>query len=143
VRRSLLSAVALLPLTVVSAAALGGCSGGDESPKSSASAATSAPGGATRTGTITGQVRLVGGPRDAANSVRPAAGGVVTFAGSGRTTAAMSEQGRFTAELMPGTYVVTATTPDYNSGGAACQALHPVHVSAGQVASVEVICPVR
>ena len=33
-------------------------------------------------------------------------GGVVTFAGSGRTTAAMSEQGRFTADLRPADGVV-------------------------------------
>jgi hypothetical protein len=90
-----------------------------------------------------GQVKLVGGPARGGNYMRPVAGGVVTFAGSGRTTAAMSEQGRFTAELRPGIYVVTATTPGYNSDGAACAAAHPVRVSAGKVASVEVFCQVR
>jgi hypothetical protein len=55
----------------------------------------------------------------------------------------MSEQGRFTAELRPGSYVITATSPDYDSGGAACEAAHPVRVSAGEVASVEVFCQVR
>ena len=32
------------------------------------------------------------------------------FAGSGRSTAAVSEQGRFSAEQNPGIYVVTATS---------------------------------
>jgi hypothetical protein len=142
-RRSLLSSVALLTLTVVSAAAVGGCSSGDDSPRPSAAATTRAPSGATKTGTITGQVKLVGGPARGTNSMRPVAGGVVTFAGTGRSTAAMSEQGRFTAELRPGIYAVTATSPDYNSGGAACAAVHPVRVSAGKVASVEVFCQIR
>ena len=143
-RRSHLSSVVLLPLlTAMSAAAVGGCSSGDDSPKSSVAPTTSASSDETTTGTITGQVELVGGPARGANSMRPVAGGVVTFAGSGRTTAAMSEQGRFTAELRPGVYVVTATSPDYNSGGAACRAVHPVRVSAGKVASVEVFCQVR
>lgn len=65
------------------------------------------------------------------------------FAGSGRKTAAMSEQGRFTADLRPGTYVVTGTSPDYDTGGAACEAAHPVRVNAGETVSVDVICPVR
>ncbi len=139
-RRSHLRSLALLPLLAVF---VGGCSAGDDSPKSSAPATTSASGGAETTGTITGQVKLVGGPADGASSMRPAAGGVVTFARSGHTTAAMSEHGRFHAELRPGTYVVTATSPDYDSGGASCQAVHPVRVSAGKVVSVEVVCPVR
>jgi hypothetical protein len=144
VRRSHLSSVALLPaLTVVFVAAVGGCSAGDDSPRPTAAATTSAATVATTTGTVTGVVKLTGGPADGANSLRPAAGGVVMFAGSGRTTAAMSEQGRFTAQLRPGIYVVTATTPDYNSGREPCQALHPVRVSAGKVASVEVFCQVR
>lgn len=65
------------------------------------------------------------------------------FAGTERTTTAMSERGRFSAELKPGVYVVTATSPDYQSGGAVCEAVHPVRVSAGKAASVEVLCQVR
>jgi hypothetical protein len=136
--------VTLLPfLTLVGAAAVGGCSAGGDSPESSGTVTKSASSGEAKTGTLTGQVKLVGGPADGANSVRPVAGGTVMFAGLGRTTAAMSEQGRFTAELKPGIYVVTATSPDYNSGGAACEAVHPVRVTAGKVASVEVFCQVR
>ena len=55
----------------------------------------------------------------------------------------MSEQGRFSAELNPGTYLVTATSPDYDSGVAACKAIHPVRVSAGKKSSVKVFCRVR
>jgi hypothetical protein len=144
VRRRHLRSVASLPLlTVVCVVAAGACSAGDDSRKPAAAATTSAASGATNTGTITGVVKLSGGPADGANSLRPVAGGVVTFVGHGRTTAAMSEQGRFTAELRPGIYVVSATTPDYNFGGAACEAVHPVRVTAGKVASVEVFCQVR
>jgi hypothetical protein len=127
-------------LLLVQAAVVGGCSADGGSPESRATASKSRPSGEATTGTLTGQVQYVGGP--APGSPRPVAGGTVTFAGSGRTTAAMSEQGRFSAELNPGIYVVTATSPDYNSG-AACEALHPVRVSAGETASVEVFCQVR
>jgi hypothetical protein len=65
------------------------------------------------------------------------------FAGSGRSTAAMSERGRFSAELKPGVYVVTATSPDYDTGDAICEGTHPVRVSAGKTASVQVFCQVK
>ena len=65
------------------------------------------------------------------------------FAGTERTSTAMSERGRFSAELKPGVYVVTATSPDYRSGGAVCEAPHPVRVRAGSLASVKVFCQVR
>ena len=65
------------------------------------------------------------------------------FAGTERATTAMSEAGRFSAELQPGVYVVTATSPDYQSGGAVCEAAHPARVSAGKTALVKVFCQVR
>jgi hypothetical protein len=65
------------------------------------------------------------------------------FAGTERTSTGMSERGRFSAELKPGLYVVTATSPDYRSGGAICEAVHPVRVSAGKTAPVKVLCQVR
>ncbi len=65
------------------------------------------------------------------------------FAGSGRSTAAMSERGRFSAELKPGVYMVTATSPDYDTGDRTCEAEHPVRVGAGETTSVRVFCQVR
>jgi hypothetical protein len=141
-RTAFLKRVILMSLlTVVGVAAVGGCSAGGGSTNSAASATASSPSSeAKTTGTLTGQVKYIGGP--ALGSPRPVAGGVVTFAGSGRSTAAMSEQGHFSAELHPGIYVVTATSPDYKSGRAACEAAHPVRVSAGKSASVDVFCQV-
>jgi hypothetical protein len=123
-----------------------GCGGGGDAAKTPAiGQRNGANAGAERaqspTGTLTGQVLYIGGPPS--TPPRPVAGGVVTFAGSGRSSAAMSMQGRFSAELSPGVYVVTATSPDYNSGRAACEAVHPVRVSAGEIASVKVYCQVR
>jgi hypothetical protein len=128
-------------LILVQAAVVGGCSTHGDAPESRATATRSTPSGEVKTGTITGQVQYVGGP--ATESPRPVAGGSVTFAGSGRTIAAMSEQGRFSAELDPGMYVVTATSPDYDSGDTSCKAIHPVRVIAGEMASVRVFCQVR
>jgi len=128
-------------LIIVQAAVVGGCSTDGAAPESGGTATRSTPSGEAKTGTLTGQVQYVGGA--AADFPRPVAGGTVTFAGSGRTIAAMSEQGRFSAELDPGLYVVTATSPDYDSGDASCKAVHPVRVSAGEMASVKVFCQVR
>ncbi len=65
------------------------------------------------------------------------------FAGSNRpTVTAMSEGGRFTADLKPGVYVMTATSPDYRSD-ALCEAVRPVRASVGALASVDVFCQVR
>ena len=36
-----------------------------------------------------------------------------------------------------------ATSSDYHSGGAVCEAAHPVQVTAGETASVDVFCQVR
>lgn len=128
----------LMPLLVlVSAAAVAGCSAGGRS----ATSAVHASSGEAKQGTLVGQVVYVGGP--APGSARPVAGGAVMFAGAERTSTAMSERGRFSAELEPGMYVVTATSPDYKSGDAACEAAHPVRVSAAETASVKVFCQVR
>lgn len=137
VRRS-----SLAPLVVlVAAAAVGGCSAGDRTSTSAATSARDTSGGEAKTGTLTGYVVYVGGP--APGSPRPVAGGAVMFAGTERTTTAMSDHGHFSAELEPGVYVVTATSPDYKSGRAVCEAAHPVRVSAGRTASTHVICQVR
>lgn len=130
-----------MPLVgLVSAAALGGCGAGEHSP-ASGSLTTISSGDEVTTGTLAGQVVYVGGP--APGSPRPLAGGAVMFEGAERTTATMSQRGRFFVELEAGVYVVTATSPDYKSSGAVCEAAHPVRVSAGKASSVRVFCQVR
>ena len=125
---------------VVTLAALGGCGAVEHEP-APGSLTTITSGDEVTTGTLEGQVVYVGGP--AAGSPRPLAGGAVMLEGAERTTATMSQQGHFSAEVEAGVYVVTATSPDYKSGGAVCEAAHPVRVSAGKVSSVEVFCQVR
>jgi hypothetical protein len=118
----------------------GGCSAGEHTDSNAAGTKPSAHSGAA-TGTLTGQVKYIGGPPP--GLPRPVARGTVTLAGPGQAEAVMFEQGRFSVQLKPGVYKVSATSPDYNSGDAACDATHPARVTAGQATSVHVICQVR
>ena len=70
-------------------------------------------------------------------------GGTVVFTGTPTVHAPLGTNGRFLVNLSPGTYRVTATSPDYNSGRGVCEAAQPVRVIDGGSASVKVYCQIR
>ncbi len=55
----------------------------------------------------------------------------------------LTSQGAFVIHLHPGTYKVTATSPDYNAGKGLCAAPAPVRVTDGGLASVKVYCQIK
>jgi hypothetical protein len=135
------SSVLLVALVALVAAVAGGCSAGHHSDGSPVARSTTTVSAQATTGTLTGKVEYVGGPPG--THPRPVAQGTVMFAGAGQEVAAISEHGRFSAALKPGTYTVTATSPDYNAGHEPCEAMHQVRVAAGETVSTVVFCQVR
>jgi hypothetical protein len=143
----------LVPLLI--AAALSGCSGSGPSASPSTGsqggaspAATGLDGGSQDgqgpppTGTVTGHVFLVGGPVPG----QPRAvkgGGTVVFTGTPTVHAPVNTHGLFSVHLAPGTYRVSATSPDYVNGQAACEARQPVRVTDGGRAWVKIYCQLR
>ncbi|ROR91024.1 hypothetical protein EDD33_1884 [Nocardioides aurantiacus] len=65
------------------------------------------------------------------------------FRSAGKTTTTASEAGRFRADLEPGVYLVTATSPEHQLDGAVCEAPRPVRVTAGHTAWTKVVCQLR
>jgi len=147
-----LSVRILLPLVVV--AAIAGCSGSGssgkpsaESPSSdSASPATASSQSANSgrqkpMGRVAGEVLYVGGPPW--GIPRPVQGGTITFTGAVTFKAPVNTRGAFSAYLSPGTYRVTATSPDVDSGSGVCLARRPVPVTDGGSASVKLYCQIK
>jgi hypothetical protein len=135
-------------------AALSGCSGSGSSGKPSAGSHDGvSPGSASihngsptgqrpSTVRVTGQVLFVGGPAPGLPSVLRY-GGTVVFTGTPTVHAPLDTNGRFLVHLSPGTYRVTATSPDYMNGRGVCEAAQPVRVTDGGRASVKVYCQIR
>ena len=148
-----LLSVATLPLLVF-VAALAGCSGSGSSGQPTVDSNTGVlPGTAGRQsasptsqrpaiGKVSGQVLFVGGPAPGLPRVLKH-GGTVTFTGALTSKASVHTHGAFSAYLSPGTYKVTATTPDDDGGRAVCVARRPVRVTDGSSAFVEVYCQIR
>ena len=90
--------------------------------------------------TVSGLLELVGGPSGLALA-RP--GRVSLTKGDEVVIADTDESGRFTAEVTPGTWTVTATSPSYNSGEGRCFAQEPVRVAEHGVSGVRVVCPMK
>src|SRR5215469_5031534 len=96
---------------LVAAAALAGCSGG--------------PG---PTGTVTGQLEMVGGPATVSGGtpVFLVPGTITAVSGSSSFRASAAKDGSFMLVLPVGTYKLTGASPQYNSGqAAACAAMAP------------------
>ena len=69
-------------------------------------------------------------------------GGTVTFTGAKTFKSPVNARGAFSAYLSPGTYRITATSPDVDSGRGVCFARLPVRVTDGSSASVKVYCQI-
>jgi hypothetical protein len=147
-----LSRRALLLLVFV--AALSGCSGsgssgqpsagsyGGVSPGTASSQSESLASQTPPTGRVGGHVLFVGGPAPGLPRVLKH-GGTVTFTGVLTFSTPVHTHGAFSAHLSPGTYKVTATSPDDDGGRAVCAARRPVRTTEGSSASVKVYCQIR
>lgn len=136
---------ALTALVVL--AALSGCSASGSPGKplaGSRGSGSAAPGSASSqslsaNGRVDGQVLFVGGPAPGApRAVNP--GGTVLFTGAVTLKAPVHTHGAFSVRLSPGTYSITATSPDYEDSRGVCAGKRPVRVTEGSSASVKVYC---
>lgn len=101
-------------------------------------------------GTVTGTLRLVGGPPPGVD--RPASGEVYAFAKADRAGNAIakvktSAHGTFTISLPPGTYYLAATSPSFSIDPPPptppCIARSPAVVSRGSTVAVDVVCSMK
>jgi hypothetical protein len=58
-------------------------------------------------------------------------------------TVAVPASGRFTADLKPGRYTFTGTSPEYSDGSGECYGASVLQVSAGGTYAETVTCPTR
>jgi hypothetical protein len=93
------------------------------------------------TGVITGRLFRIGGPYPGDPSAL--SHGTITLTGASSSETDVDSYGNFAARLSPGSYEVTATSPDYMDGHGTCETWHPVQVLANSVASVDVYCQLR
>jgi len=93
------------------------------------------------TGTVTGTYIRVGGPPNTANVPLP---GTISFrSGSGSTISVNSDSaGRFTGQLPPGSYAVTATSSLINDGKFSCSRPLTTRVQAGKTVTLTLICDI-
>jgi hypothetical protein len=105
-----------------------------------AAAGCSSPAGPT--GTVTGTYIRVGGPAGTANVPLP---GTIRFrAGDGPVISVSSDgTGKFTGQLPPGSYAVTATSSLINDGKFTCSRPLTTRVQADQTISLTIICDIR
>ena len=105
-------------------------------------AATGCSSTAGQTGTVTGTYIRVGGPAGTANVPLP---GTISFrAGDGSTISVSSDSaGRFTGQLPPGTYAVTASSSLINDGKSTCSRPLTTRVQAGRTVALTIICDIR
>ena len=127
--------------------ALTACTGEDHSTapshgSSSPVPASSQPSGADSYGIVRGKVHPVGGPYPLATMPALTVATVVFEARDGSETRVEVRKRTYRARLAPGTYRVTATSPQTSSRGECSGEGGPVVVAAGQVLTVNVICPV-
>ena len=93
------------------------------------------------TGTVTGTYILSGGPAGSPNM--PLAGTISFRSGSGSVITIESDStGRFTGQLPPGTYSVTATTGHVNDGESPCSQVLTTRVQAGKTVTLSLVCAV-
>jgi hypothetical protein len=88
------------------------------------------------TGTVKGALLLEAGLSIVARGVP----GVISFAGPSSVTVKTDRTGRWSADIAPGTYTVTARSPKFNNGHADCAARNPVTVVRVAVTTIQVLC---
>ena len=93
------------------------------------------------TGTVTGTYIRSGGPPGTPNV--PLAGTIIFRSGTGSVITVNSDRaGRFTGQLPPGTYSVTATSGSVNDGNSACSQVLTTRVQAGQTVTLSLVCAI-
>jgi hypothetical protein len=101
-------------------------------------------------GTVTGTLRLSGGPNPGTDSAAP--GEVYVFASAGRTgqpqvRAKTGADGSFSLNLPPGTYYLAATSPGFSIDPPPptppCRGDKPAVVSRGSTSRVDVVCQMK
>lgn len=101
-------------------------------------------------GTVTGMLRLVGGPAPGIDE--PASGVVYAFTSSSLSgtqiaKAKTGSDGSFHLNLPPGTYYLAGTSPSFSIDSPPstppCRADGPVVVSEGSISQVDVACPMK
>ena len=123
-RRSSLTLLSLLPVMAASAS-LAGCSSPEGPPGP--------------TGTLTGTLQAVGGPSGV--SPRALSGQITLHGSNGHITGiTVAANGRFSAPVPVGKYIVSGQSPQYKGGTADCHASGPVTVTKGVTSSVAVDC---
>jgi hypothetical protein len=73
-------------------------------------------------------------PESAAGLARVLRGGHVV------AQVAVGQTGRFTVDILPGTYTLTGLPSNEFRGNGACSAAHVLHARSGEVISVDVNC---
>lgn len=104
-------------------------------------AAGCSSGVSTTTGTVTGTYIRVGGPAGAPDVPLP---GTISFRGqSGSSISFNSDNtGKFTGQLPPGSYAVTARSSQINGGAMRCSRPLTTRVQAGKTTTVALICDI-
>jgi hypothetical protein len=124
--RILSAAAGAIAVAAVALSATAGCSGGPD----------------PSTGTVTGYLEMAGGPATLAGrtpSLRVP--GTITAASPHDTQhGPAAKNGAFTLVLPAGTYTLTGTSPQYNSGQGQCIAAARVVIRAGVITRADVTC---
>ena len=88
---------------------------------------------------VSGTLRTTGGPPGV--SQPGVAGQVVFTSGKVRGLAQAAADGTFTASLVPGTYTITGSSPQYGDAQGVCRADGPFVVSDDDIEGLLVACP--
>jgi hypothetical protein len=93
------------------------------------------------TGTVTGTYIRSGGPPGTPNVPLP---GTISFrGGSGSVITVNSDStGRFTGQLPPGTYTVTAASGQIGDGKSPCSQVLTARVQAGKTVTLTLVCAI-
>ena len=93
------------------------------------------------TGTVTGTYLRVGGPPGTPDMPLP---GTISFRAQGSSTISFTSDGtgKFTGQLPPGTYAVTAESSLINEGKASCSRPLTTQVQAGMTVTVTLVCDI-
>lgn len=91
-------------------------------------------------GTLYGRLLLMGGPYPGRRALSR---GTIFVTGGSSSKATVNAHGSFSVSLKPGTYTITATSPDYGDGDRLCVARNPVRVADGRESPVDVYCSLR
>src|SRR5579859_5174335 len=93
------------------------------------------------TGTVTGTYIRAGGPSGTPNVPLP---GTISFRSQSGSTVSFSSDGsgKFTGQLPPGSYTVTAESSLINDGTAPCSSPLTTRVQAGKTVTITLVCAI-